>query len=157
METRAAALQARLKPRTGNTLPAQATPPCVVGPERADSMAEHEFDPATPAGITVLEQPDSEVARVRFAGTLRGRPVVWQARILTLRRHQRERGGTPVRAFIDVRAVEGESGELVVALPVERIDRPVLVKAATMVRQWKRLDLGRHEFGPTYDEPPPPA
>jgi len=45
----------------------------------------------------------------------------------------------------------------VVALPVERIDRPVLVKAATMVRQWKRLDVGRHEFGPTYDEPPPPA
>ena len=65
-------------------------------------MAGPEVDPLTQAGITVVEQRDTEVARVRFAGTLRGQPVMWDARVLTLRRYRRERGGGPARALIEV-------------------------------------------------------
>ena len=120
-------------------------------------MAGPEVDSLTQAGITVVEQRDTEVARVRFAGTLRGQPVMWDARVLTLRRYRRERGGGPARALIEVVGVADDLGELVVALPVEAIDRPVLLKAATMIRQWKRLDLGRHEYGPAYEDHGDPA
>jgi hypothetical protein len=103
------------------------------------------------AGVTVLSQSDADEARVRFAGTLGGSPVQWQARVITLRRLWAETGGGPVRALIEVRAVEDGVGDLLVALPVARLDAPVLVMTATMVRQWKGLGVGRHAYGPEVD------
>ncbi|MCU0935443.1 MAG: hypothetical protein MUF66_05070 [Gammaproteobacteria bacterium] len=103
------------------------------------------------AGVRVLSRPDPEEAHVRFAGTFAGEAVEWTARVVTLRRLAAETGGGPVRALIEVAAVEAGVGELLVAVPVPRIDPPALVMAVTMVRQWKRLGPGRHPFGPEVD------
>ena len=43
-----------------------------------------------------------------------------------------EPGGLPIR----------------IGLGVQRIDRPTVIKAIIMVRNYKRLRVGRHEFGP---------
>lgn len=110
----------------------------------------------------MVERPDAETARVRLVGTLHGAPVLWDAQVLTLRRYQADLGPAagPVRAFIDVAQVEDGRGQVVVGLPVVCIDDPTLLKTAKMLRQWRRLDRGRHEFGPAYDyraNPPAPA
>lgn len=117
-----------------------------------DRASARERDLLVSAGVTVLSQPDAEEARVRFAGTLAGAPVEWLARVVTLRRLRAEAaGGEPVQAVIEVRAVEDGVGDLLAALPVARIDARVLVMTATMVRQWKRLGVGRHAYGPEVD------
>jgi hypothetical protein len=123
----------------------------------------HDSTPHAPrddgARLLVLERADPETARVRLAGTFHGAPVLWDARVLTLRRYQADLGpgAGPVRAFIDVHRVEDGRGEVVVGLPVARVDDPTLLKTATMLRQWKRLDRGRHEFGRAYDYRAEPA
>lgn len=102
----------------------------------------------------VLDDADPGCVRIRFWGTLRGQPVHWQARVLTLRHYQQGLvpGAPPVRPFIEVTAVGDGVGTVVVGLPLDGIDPPALIKTVMMLRQWKRLDRGRHEFGPPFDD-----
>ena len=99
----------------------------------------------------LIDQSEPDCARVRFHGTFHGAPVLWDARIVTLQRAQRERSVASVRQFIEVIRVEGRHGVAQVGLPVPRIDRATVLKTITMLRQWRRLDRGLHEFGPDHD------
>jgi hypothetical protein len=88
----------------------------------------------------LLDAPGAAAVRLRFQGTLRGEPVRWDATFMTL-----ARAGAP-RSFIEV----GDAAELrslTVALPVAAMDLPAIRKTVVMVRNWKRLAPGRHEFG----------
>ncbi len=38
-------------------------------------------------------------------------------------------------------------GDIEIGLPVERIDVPTINKTVVMIRQYKKLSLGRHDFG----------
>ncbi len=95
----------------------------------------------------------SEWVRVRFNGDFGGTATVWDATVMTLREACRRRlaaGGndTPrLRAFIDVGAATTAGRALVVALPVAAIDAAAILKTITMIRNFKRLHVGRHEYG----------
>jgi hypothetical protein len=96
-----------------------------------------------------------DAAHVRFTGHLEGRPVEWDAEILTLAEccHRlRAAGRIPdgpveLRQFIDV----GENTEggcrLTVALKLGAVDAPAVRKTVVMIRNYKRLRRGRHEYG----------
>jgi hypothetical protein len=101
--------------------------------------------------ILSIEQSEPHRARVSFAATFHGAPVVWDARIATLESVQRERGLASLRQFIHVLWVRDGRGEVHVGLPVAAIDRATVLKAVTMLRQWRRLDQGLHTFGPSRD------
>lgn len=88
----------------------------------------------------LLDEPGAAAVRLRFQGTLRGRPVRWEATFMTLARAR-----VP-RSFIEVGDAT-EPRSLTVALPVAAMDLPAIRKAVVMVRNWKRLAPGRHEFG----------
>lgn len=103
-------------------------------------------------------EPDR--AEVRFEGRFQGRSVTWHAVVLTLERCHREhrqeqppRGSVParLRQFIDIDAAHSQTLQphVTVGLDVARIDRPTLRKCIIMLRQYKGLRVGRHEFGPT--------
>ena len=89
-------------------------------------------------------------AQVRFTGPFEGGQVVWDCKFVTLRAEQQ--GHAPgaagsLRNFIEI----GEPGERGVALRVgldlAAIDRPAILKMIVMIRNYKRLRRGRHEFG----------
>ena len=88
--------------------------------------------------------------RVRFRGPFLGTEVEWDATIVTLEQLWRESGGgqnRPLRPFIHI-GPEGEHGRLLtVGLAVPRIDRAVVEKTRIMIRNYKRLAPGRHEWG----------
>ena len=105
----------------------------------------------------MLEQVGPGLARARFDGRFRGQPVVWEATVVTLEQHRREGAEETKRALIDVRRVADGHGELLVVLPLPAIDGPALLKTAIMIRQWKRLELGRHEYGPVVGTSSHPA
>ena len=90
-------------------------------------------------------------ARVRFLGTLEGSEVLWNATLITLEHYCR---GLPpaeralgVRQFIALAPVQDGRGSITIALNVPRIDGPAILKTIIMIRQWKRLRPGRHEYG----------
>lgn len=98
----------------------------------------------------LVAAPDDQTAHVRFSGQFQGQPVVWDCEFLTLAAEQAARRATGtggLRNFIEI----GEAGEhgrpLRVGLALARIDRPAIDKMIIMIRNYKRLHPGRHEYG----------
>jgi hypothetical protein len=104
---------------------------------------------------THVEPPRDDHAHIRFTGPFQGRQVIWDARIVTLEHECRERqsarqppGDRPgLRQFIDVGSADEGIRHLRIGLNVERIDEPVILKVIIMIRQYKRLHEGCHEYG----------
>lgn len=81
--------------------------------------------------------------RLRFIGRFEGQEVVWDAELVALAALER----APAQ-FLDI-GVPGPRGVPIrIGLVVPAIDRSTLLKAIIMVRNYKRLHRGRHEFGP---------
>ena len=88
------------------------------------------------------------LARVRFRGRLLGETVTWEATLMTLREYRARHGGTgPLRNFIDITPAQDGRAEVTVGLNVACIDPPTVLKSIVMLRQYKRLSPGRHEYG----------
>lgn len=81
--------------------------------------------------------------RLRFSGRFEGEDVVWDAELVALA----ATADMPVQ-YLDI-GVPGSRGVPIrIGLAVPAIDRATLLKAIMMVRNYKRLRRGRHEFGP---------
>jgi hypothetical protein len=81
----------------------------------------------------------TDEARLRFIGPFEGAQVVWEARV--------RRVGAGESRHIAVGARNADAVALEIGLDVAAVDEPTLRKTVVMVRQWKRLRAGRHEFG----------
>jgi hypothetical protein len=95
--------------------------------------------------------PQPGCAHIRFTGPFEGRTILWDATVMTLA-HYRELAAssgtvTDLRQFIEVGPQRDQLRRLVIGLNVARIDTPVLLKTIIMVRKYKRLQRGRHEYG----------
>ncbi|MGD8571205.1 MAG: hypothetical protein PVF34_08235 [Gammaproteobacteria bacterium] len=77
---------------------------------------------------------------VEFAGRYGGEPVIWQATIVAL-------GVGTSRQYIDVQIPTGRSPRIEVGLPLDCIREPDILKTMMMIRHYKKLSHGRHEFG----------
>lgn len=86
---------------------------------------------------------------IRFTGSFLGETIIWDATLQTLSYYVSKHAlqDRHARQFIEV----GESGVhgrcIEIGLNVPIIDEPVILKSLIMVRQYKRLATGRHEFG----------
>jgi hypothetical protein len=83
---------------------------------------------------------DPACARLRFLGRFEGRAVAWDATVRAL-------GAGAARRYIDIGADGPDGVRLEVGLPLEALDAPALRKCVIMIRQYRRLRRGRHEFG----------
>lgn len=81
-----------------------------------------------------------QTVRARFIGRFEQQEVVWDAELIAL-------AGAEGAQFIDI-ATPGELGmPIKIGLQVACIDQPTVEKAIIMVRNYKRLRIGRHNFG----------
>ena len=84
--------------------------------------------------------PGDERCRcVCFKGPFQGREIIWFA-------HIRARGAGS-RSYICISNITASQAEIEIGLPVARIDTPTIKKTIVMIRQYKELRPGRHEFG----------
>ena len=101
-----------------------------------------EFMPAAPAR--------DDCAQIRFIGNFEGRPVIWDATIIALEHPQTipEPGGDTDASsqFIEIGEGKGEVRNIRVGLQLDRIDLQTVHKTIIMIRKYKRLQTGRHEF-----------
>ncbi len=108
-------------------------------PTRADDIAS-EAELLQPIGGSSL--------RLRFKGPFEGKVITWDATFTTLRHWCMEHPSPlPQRNFIDIGPNTPDGLNLIVGLDVPCIDMPTVRKVMMMVRQYKRLARGRHEFG----------
>jgi hypothetical protein len=89
------------------------------------------------------DAPGGRRARLRFIGRYQDREVVWDAELIALAAD----GGTAAQ-FLDIGEPGARGIPIRIGLGVPCIDRPTLLKTIIMVRNYKRLHPGRHEFGP---------
>ena len=90
-----------------------------------------------------LIQADSNgVAIVEFNGWFQQVPVVWRAEI-----HSLFKQSPPVSSYIEIFPITNDRQPVVIGLPLQSIDHAVIIKTIKMMRGYKRLALGRHEFG----------
>lgn len=99
------------------------------------------------ADYETLEPVGGDRLRLRFEGPFEGRVVTWNATFVTLRRLAAEQPDKVWRNFIDIGEPAGDSAPLTVGLNVERFDQRTITMAVMMVRRYKRLRRGRHEYG----------
>ena len=97
---------------------------------------------------------DGQFHHIRFIGPFEGQDIIWDAEIMTLT-HARQQAAyhtdttDAIKQFIQV-GEHGASGrKLQVALAVTTIDATILRKTIIMVRQYKALVRGQHNFGPS--------
>ena len=93
--------------------------------------------------------PQPGCAYIRFTGPFEGLTTLWDARVMTLAHYRRLAGATApaLRQFIEVGPEQDQLRRLDIGLNVAQIDTPVLLKTIIMVRKYKRLRRGRHEYG----------
>lgn len=98
-------------------------------------MYDQDYQPLTPLGGTE--------ARVRFRGPFLGREITWEATLTAL-----PPGGPPRPNFIDIPDGDHDPRPIHIGLNVAAVDHPTVLKTIIMVRNYKRLAVGRHEYGP---------
>jgi hypothetical protein len=95
---------------------------------------------ATPTSFQWLTRGDGRCARARFGGRFEGREVIWDAALKALGRASGQ------RQFIHIGAPGPQGRRLSLGLAVDRIDAATVRKAAIMMRNYRRLRPGRHEW-----------
>ena len=95
------------------------------------------------ADFVAVTDLDGPAARIRFIGRFQNEEVVWDAHLIAL---------APLAAeapqFLDIGSPDIHGVPIRIGLDVPRIDRPTVMKTLIMVRNYKLLRPGRHEFGP---------
>ncbi|WP_297528170.1 hypothetical protein [Thiohalobacter sp.] len=84
--------------------------------------------------------PGPGEARIRFLGRFQGQPVVWKARLCAL---AADDAGPQ---YLDIGPAEADGVPLEIGLAIPVIDEAAMRKTVIMVRNYRRLRPGRHEF-----------
>jgi len=100
-----------------------------------------------------LESSDSHTT-IQFTGPFHGALIIWYARIQTLEhtaasffQQYPDKREIHLRPYIQIGNTNSYGRHLTVALPVPRIDATTIQKTLIMIRKYKLLREGKHEFG----------
>lgn len=98
--------------------------------------------------ICTTSLPDTS-ASVRFVGQFMGNSVVWDMHLTHLSSYRKTPGNPAAPCpFIEIKAVSDDVYPVTVVLDLPTIDEPVIKKTIIMLRNYKRLVIGKIEFCP---------
>jgi hypothetical protein len=99
------------------------------------------------ADYLLFDDHSPEQGHCLFRGTFQGQNVIWDCHIHPLLNPARRNQETPPRHFIDIAQQKNYISQRIdIGLNVINITRAVVLKSVIMVRQYKNLDYGRHEW-----------
>ena len=93
-----------------------------------------------------IESPLADRAHIRFIGAFAGKPVIWDATVMTLA-YCKKAGMAGNSRFIEIGDHADDMCPITIGLDLDEIDEPDLLKTIIMIRKYRRLRRGRHEFG----------
>ena len=102
----------------------------------------------------IIERISDQSVKLEFAGVFEGKEITWDARIKTLSacyldlqgREFNSQHPVELRQFIEIRECN-QSYHAEIGLNLKQIDEPAIKRTIIMMRKYKRLHLGRHEYG----------
>lgn len=92
-----------------------------------------------------------------FSGRFAGREVLWHCQLATLASIAQQSQCRQQRQFIEILSIPdpepARNAELQIriGLNVAEIDAAVIEKTIIMIRNYKRLQIGRYEYGDSYE------
>lgn len=97
----------------------------------------------------LIQQTDNQCAHIQFNGPFQGDTVTWDTHFYTLDGYisQQEDKAQIKKQFIDIEAIDSNNLKLTIALKIPEINHQNIQKMMIMVKQYKNLSLGRHEYG----------
>ena len=106
---------------------------------------------------TALSPLGGQTAHIHFSGRFHGQKVIWDTHIITLQECYRQ----AIRAdnlakdetvtlfqYIEIEHKGPTEMILNIGIDVPLIDAPTVFKSMIMIHNYKRLRIGRHEYGP---------
>ena len=101
-----------------------------------------------------LERRSKFCVRIRFTGLYNGMPVIWDATIQTIQDKFRDilkqelidLEGRALKQSLTIIENEQSYG-IEVLLNLTEIDQAAIERTMIMIRKYKRLHIGRHEYG----------
>lgn len=109
-------------------------------------------------GYALLEPLTPMRARFRFRGPFQGREVGWDTTFITLAHYHALQAPSAAvvtrRPFIEIAATDTDPRPILIGLDIPHIDEAAVLRAIVMIRQYRRLRVGRHEFGLAREFPP---
>ena len=98
---------------------------------------------------TLIKQINTQHAHIKFDGPFQGKTVTWNTHFFTLNGYSSEENikNNSAKQFIDITPITTDSMELTVALNLAEISHPNIHKMMIMIKQYKNLSIGRHEYG----------
>ena len=98
---------------------------------------------------TLIEQVNTQYAHIKFEGSFQGKTVTWDTHFFTLDGyssiHNHEQKIT--KQFINIKESNADTMKLTLALKITEINTPNIQKMMIMIKQYKNLALGRHDYG----------
>ena len=100
----------------------------------------------------VVDRVSDKHVSVKFLGQFKQQTVVWDAIIRTLTDYyeaelkQITDQNVELKQFIDIEKKD-TCYKIMLVLNLDKIDQATIQKSIIMVRQYKRLGIGRHEYG----------
>jgi hypothetical protein len=105
----------------------------------------------------LLSLTDSSAEFV-FEGRFDGGEVIWQCELHTLASLAQGNRQSSQRQFIEIQPQQPDSQQqnkpvlqIMIGLNVPKIDAAVIEKTRIMIRNYKRLQTGRHEYGEQFE------
>lgn len=93
---------------------------------------------------------------IRFPGHFQGHEVIWDARLVTLQslyEQQKAHGrlthkqSITLRQYIHIHTGQEDLVPVTIALNVPQFDEPTILKTIIMIHNYRRLQLGHHQYG----------
>ncbi len=99
------------------------------------------------ASFLLYSKLPAEKIYLQFEGKLSGKTIVWNACIRTINDYARmHQVADDPKQFIDIK-IKKNDYLIEIALNIEQIDRAVIERTIIMIRKYKQLHVGRHEYG----------
>lgn len=98
---------------------------------------------------TLIQQINTQLAHIKFTGPFQDKIVTWDTHFFTLKGYiaQENIKNTELKQFIEIQPVRADVMKLTVALNIDAITNPNIQKMIIMIKQYKNLSIGRHEYG----------
>ena len=98
---------------------------------------------------TLIHQFNTQHAHIEFTGDFKGETVTWDTNFFTLKGFLAEENSkdTNLKQFIDITPVRTGFMKLIVVLKINEVNNPNIQKMMIMIKQYKELSIGRHEYG----------
>ena len=97
----------------------------------------------------LIQQTDSQLAHLQFEGPFQGQTVTWDTHFFTLQGYQSQHKNAieAKKQFIEIEPIDENSLKLTIALKIPEVNHQNIQKMMIMIKQYKNLALGRHEYG----------